>query len=92
MAPDPKRQLDGPLNGFSFRLEATDGDARAGTFTTPHGDVRTPMFMPVGTLATVKGLSPEEVRFAGLEPDDFEETRPVWNPVLGTDARQAWTG
>ena len=35
--------------------------ARYGILHTPHGDVETPMFMPVGTLATVKGLSPEEL-------------------------------
>ncbi|MDT8342463.1 MAG: tRNA guanosine(34) transglycosylase Tgt, partial [Longimicrobiales bacterium] len=46
-------------------LHATDGAARAGTFHTPHGVVETPMFMPVGTLGTVKGLSPDEVRAVG---------------------------
>ena len=46
---------------FSYRLEANDGAARVGTFTTPHGDVPTPAFMPVGTLGTVKALSMEEV-------------------------------
>ncbi len=50
---------------FRFRLEATDGAARAGTFTTPHGEVRTPVFMPVGTLGTVKGVSPEELEGIG---------------------------
>ena len=49
---------------FSFKLLATDGAARAGVFSTPHGDVPTPAFMPVGTLGTVKGLAMEEV--AGL--------------------------
>ena len=46
---------------FDFSLHATDGPARAGTFTTPHGDVPTPAFMPVGTAGTVKGLIMEEV-------------------------------
>jgi queuine tRNA-ribosyltransferase len=46
---------------FDFSLSATDGAARAGTFTTPHGDVPTPSFMPVGTAGTVKGLIMEEV-------------------------------
>ena len=45
---------------FSFQLEATCGAARAGRFVTPHGEVRTPVFMPVGTLATVKGV-PQDV-------------------------------
>lgn len=46
---------------FSYNLTATDGAARAGTFSTPHGDVPTPTFMPVGTAGTVKGLIMEEV-------------------------------
>lgn len=40
-----------------FRVEASAGAARAATFTTPHGDVETPAFMPVGTRASVKGLT-----------------------------------
>lgn len=50
---------------LSFTLHATDGTARAGTLATPHGAVPTPAFMPVGTQATVKGLTPEMVRDAG---------------------------
>jgi queuine tRNA-ribosyltransferase len=52
---------------FDFTLEATDGAARAGTLVLPHGSVRTPCFMPVGTHGTVRGLHPEEVRQAGAE-------------------------
>lgn len=47
---------------FDFSIHATNGRARAGTFTTPHGSVETPVFMPVGTAGTVKGLTPEELR------------------------------
>jgi queuine tRNA-ribosyltransferase len=54
-------------DAFSFRLIATDGVARRGEFTTPHGAVQTPAFMPVGTQATVKGLPPETVRGTGTE-------------------------
>jgi queuine tRNA-ribosyltransferase len=50
-----------------FRLIATDGAARCGEITTPHGIVRTPAFMPVGTQATVKGLRSEEVRACGTD-------------------------
>ena len=50
-----------------FRLIATDGATRCGELTTPHGVVRTPAFMPVGTQATVKGLRPEEVRACGTD-------------------------
>lgn len=52
-------------NGFGFELHARDGSARAGTFRTPHGEVTTPQFMPVGTLGAVKTLSPLEVRELG---------------------------
>ncbi len=41
---------------LDFRIEATCGAARAGRLLTPHGEVETPVFMPVGTLATVKGV------------------------------------
>jgi queuine tRNA-ribosyltransferase len=51
----------------SFRLEATDGAARAGVLETAHGKVRTPVFMPVGTKATVKSLHPDEVRALGAQ-------------------------
>jgi queuine tRNA-ribosyltransferase len=52
---------------FSFRLLSTDGKARTGEITTPHGLVRTPAFMPVGTQATVKGMHPEAVRETGAD-------------------------
>jgi queuine tRNA-ribosyltransferase len=52
---------------FSFTLHNTDGMARRGTVTTPHGTVETPAFMPVGTQATVKGLYPEAVKDTGAE-------------------------
>ncbi len=42
--------------GFRFAVEAVDGAARAGTLTTPHGSVPTPLFMPVATAASVKGV------------------------------------
>lgn len=48
-------------DAFTFTLTASDGDARRGTLQTPHGAIETPTFMPVGTQATVKTLSPEEV-------------------------------
>jgi queuine tRNA-ribosyltransferase len=52
---------------FSFRLIKTDGAARRGEFVTPHGKVQTPVFMPVGTQATVKGLMPDDVQATGAE-------------------------
>src|SRR5271154_2367270 len=50
-----------------FDVTATDGAARAGVLRTAYGDVRTPVFMPVGTKATVKSLTPEEVRGVGAQ-------------------------
>ena len=52
---------------ISFKLLATDGAARRGQVTTPHGSAQTPMFMPVATQATVKGLTFDEVRSLGAE-------------------------
>jgi queuine tRNA-ribosyltransferase len=52
---------------FRFTLQATDQAARRGTIETPHGAVRTPAFMPVGTAATVKAMLPEQVRAAGTD-------------------------
>jgi queuine tRNA-ribosyltransferase len=50
---------------FGWRNTATDGNARAGVLTTRHGDVPTPTFMPVGTQASVKTLTPAEVAATG---------------------------
>ncbi|MFY9256965.1 MAG: tRNA guanosine(34) transglycosylase Tgt [Fuerstiella sp.] len=57
------------MTKFSFHLDATDKttSARAGRWETPHGVVDTPAFMPVGTLATVKGLLPEQIRSTGAQ-------------------------
>jgi queuine tRNA-ribosyltransferase len=53
------------MSDFSFRTSHDAGAARLGWFTTPHGVVETPAFMPVGTHGTIKGLSVEEVADAG---------------------------
>jgi queuine tRNA-ribosyltransferase len=50
-----------------FELLATDGPARTGRLTTPHGVVRTPAFMPVGTAGAMKGMHWREVRDAGAD-------------------------
>jgi queuine tRNA-ribosyltransferase len=47
---------------FKFNITARNGRARTGTFTTPHGDLLTPVFAPVGTQATVKTLTPEHLK------------------------------
>jgi queuine tRNA-ribosyltransferase len=50
-----------------FTVTATDGAARLGRLETPHGTVATPVFMPVGTRATVKGVTPEQLRASGAQ-------------------------
>ncbi len=53
--------------GIGFELLAQDGAARRGRLTTAHGSIQTPAFMPVGTVATVKGMLPEQVAASGAE-------------------------
>jgi queuine tRNA-ribosyltransferase len=57
------------MSSFHFTIDAEcpDSWARAGTISTPHGTILTPIFMPVGTQATVKSVSPEELRAAGAQ-------------------------
>lgn len=59
----------GFVTGFRFEIDAVDvgSRARAGRWTTPHGVVETPAFMPVGTRGTVKGLWPSQLRDAGAQ-------------------------
>ena len=52
---------------FAFAVEATCGAARAGRLGTAHGAIKTPAFMPVGTAATVKGMTPEALAATGTE-------------------------
>lgn len=52
---------------FTFNLLGTDGTARRGEILTPRGVIRTPAFMPVGTVATVKAMYLDQVRDAGAD-------------------------
>ena len=52
---------------FRFEIEAREGKARAGRFFTPHGVVQTPVFMPVGTVATVKGVPQDVLEELGVQ-------------------------
>ncbi|QBD81086.1 tRNA guanosine(34) transglycosylase Tgt [Ktedonosporobacter rubrisoli] len=56
-----------PAFKFTIDAESPETWARAGTIQTPHGIIHTPIYMPVGTQATVKSVSPEELRAAGAE-------------------------
>jgi queuine tRNA-ribosyltransferase len=55
------------MTTFGFRVLATDGGARRGVLTTPHGDVQTPCFMPVGTRGAVKALTHRDLEDLGAE-------------------------
>jgi queuine tRNA-ribosyltransferase len=52
---------------FTFDIQARDGRARAGVFHTPHGDILTPVFAPVGTQATVKAVTPAQLHELGVD-------------------------
>jgi queuine tRNA-ribosyltransferase len=52
---------------IQFQIDAARGSARAGKLITPHGEVETPVFMPVGTLASVKGVSQDVLEELGVE-------------------------
>ncbi len=52
---------------FRFEIEARDGSARAGRLITPHGEVETPVFMPVGTVGTVKGVPQDVLEELGVQ-------------------------
>ncbi len=55
------------MAAFPFEIAATDGRARTGVLRTPRGDIRTPAFMPVGTAATVKALTVDQVAQTGAD-------------------------
>ncbi len=52
---------------FDIKTKDKDSAARTGTLHTPHGDINTPVYMPVGTQATVKAMTPQQVKEAGAE-------------------------
>ena len=56
-----------PLDDFSFSLKTTDGMARRGEIKTAWGSIQTPVFMPVGTAASVKAMMPQSVASTGAE-------------------------
>ncbi len=55
------------MKGFGFEIKKTDSSARLGRVTTLHGTFTTPVFMPVGTKASVKGMTPSELKSIGVE-------------------------
>ncbi|MFQ5415114.1 MAG: tRNA-guanine transglycosylase, partial [Phycisphaerae bacterium] len=84
---------------IAFHTLATDGRARCGRLTTPHGQVDTPVFMPVGTAGTVKGVTPDQLRATGtpmiLANTYHLQLRPTADAVRrlgGLHAFMAWDG
>src|SRR5947207_10749893 len=79
-----------------FELLATNGAARTGRLTTPHGVVRTPAFMPVGTAGAMKGMHWREVRDAGadivLGNTDHLMLRPGAERIAALGGLQTFTG
>lgn len=61
MAHQPEAGDVGSMHSVNFQLDGTDGAARATTFTTVHGSVQTPVFMPVGTQGAIRAVSPQHV-------------------------------
>ena len=55
---------------FKYEKLAQTGRARAGIYHTPHGDIPTPVFAPVGTAATVKGVPPRDLKVLNSWIDD----------------------
>ncbi len=53
--------------GFSFVVQHTDGVARSGVLSTPHGAIETPAFMPVATYGAVRGIGPEDLEGVGAQ-------------------------
>ena len=64
MSTESKIEVNKPIN---YKLESMDGNARAGIIKTPHGEIETPVFMPVGTQATVKMMTKEELETIGTQ-------------------------
>src|SRR4029453_3200931 len=79
-----------------FELLATDGSARTGRLTTPHGVVRTPAFMPIGTAGAMKGLHRREGPDAGsdivLDNPYHLMLRPGAERIAGLGGLQRFTG
>ncbi len=59
--------LQSPVSSLEFEVQAREGEARAGIITTRRGEIETPVFMPVGTAGTVKGIRFEELEAADLD-------------------------
>ena len=70
---------------FTFELLRKDGEARLGRLTTTHGTVETPVFMPVGTLASVKGLTTEQLKRLGTQDSALRTQDSLGPPIILTN-------
>ena len=61
------RALESTAVSIQFQIQATSGPARLGRLTTPHGEIETPVFMPVGTVASVKGVPQDVLEELGVQ-------------------------
>jgi queuine tRNA-ribosyltransferase len=81
---------------FAFEVTQTAGGARLGRLTTPHGTVDTPVFMPVGTAGTVKGITPSQLRATDtrmiLANTYHLQLRPTADAVRELGGLHAFTG
>ena len=75
-----------PMQPGAFEVLATDGAARAATLHTAHGPMETPAFMPVGTQATVKGLTPDQLLEPGAQMHPGQHLSP--GPAAGRGGRR----
>lgn len=84
------------MSALRFSIVSTDGRARRGSVMTPHGEVPTPAFMPVGTQGTVKCLTPEQVHSTGaamvLANAYHLMVRPGAEVVAAGGGIQKWSG
>lgn len=84
------------MSQFGYNIVAADGAARAGVITTPHGQVPTPTFMPVGTQGAVKALTSDQVRSTGagvvLANAYHLMIRPGAEVVAAAGGIQEWSG
>ena len=88
------------MDGFRFTVQAKDKKtkARVGEIHTPHGTIKTPAFVPVGTQASVKSLTPNEIKTS--EQNFFRQylshVSPAWCEVVeklgGLHAFMGWDG
>lgn len=77
------------MSNFNFKVEETIPGAlgRAGVISTPHGEIKTPAFVVVGTKATVKALTPEQVQALGGRGGTGEHL----SPLFRTEVRNCGT-